>query len=122
MPVGDWVERQIRDAQERGAFDDLPGAGKPLPHRSGDVMEWVADKLRSEDTDTRGLLPPSLTLRKELKELPARLASVSSERRVREIVADLNARIKKEILVPGAGPPLLVRLVDVEEAVEAWPR
>ena len=26
-----WVERQVREARERGAFDDLPGAGKPLP-------------------------------------------------------------------------------------------
>jgi DnaJ family protein C protein 28 len=26
----DWIDRQIREAQERGAFDDLPGRGKPL--------------------------------------------------------------------------------------------
>lgn len=120
MPVGDWVERQIRSAQERGAFDDLPGTGKPLPRRSGDVMEWVADKMRAENADTRALLPPSLALRKELEELPARLRTVRSEARVREIVADLNRRIRNEILVPGAGPPLLVRLVDVEEAVADW--
>ena len=25
-----WVEKQIREAQERGEFDNLPGAGKPL--------------------------------------------------------------------------------------------
>jgi hypothetical protein len=120
MPIGDWVERQIRAAQERGEFDDLPGTGKPLPRRSGDVLEWVADKLRAENTDTRSLLPPSLALRKELEELPARLAKVGSEREVREIVADLNRRIKAEILVPRGGPPLLVRPVDVEEAVENW--
>lgn len=120
MPVEDWVERQIRVAQERGEFDDLPGAGKPLPRRSGDVMEWVAEKLRAENTDTRSLLPPSLALRKELEDLPARLSTVRSERAVREIVADLNRRIKAEILVPRGGPPLLVRPVDVEEAVENW--
>jgi hypothetical protein len=120
MPIGDWVERQIRAAQERGEFDDLPGTGKPLPRRSGDVMEWVADKLRAENTDTRSLLPPSLALRKELEDLPARLAKVASEREVREIVADLNRRIKAEILVPRGGPPLLVRPVDVEEAVANW--
>lgn len=120
MPVGDWVERQIRAAQERGAFDDLPGAGKPLPRRSGDVMEWVADKLRSENTDPRALLPPSLGLRKELEELPERLARVRAEATVRQIVADLNKRIANEILVPGDGPPLLVRPVDVAEAVATW--
>ena len=25
------VEQRIREAQERGEFDDLPGAGKPIP-------------------------------------------------------------------------------------------
>jgi hypothetical protein len=31
MAIETWVERQIREAQERGAFDNLPGAGKPIP-------------------------------------------------------------------------------------------
>lgn len=26
-----WIEAQIRVAREQGAFDNLPGAGKPLP-------------------------------------------------------------------------------------------
>ena len=26
-----WIDRQINEAQERGDFDNLPGAGKPLP-------------------------------------------------------------------------------------------
>jgi len=26
-----WFEEQIRQAQEGGAFENLPGAGKPLP-------------------------------------------------------------------------------------------
>jgi DnaJ homologue, subfamily C, member 28, conserved domain len=38
-----WVERQIRDAQERGEFENLPGAGKPLPGLTGhyDDQWWV---------------------------------------------------------------------------------
>ncbi|MGH3878906.1 MAG: DUF1992 domain-containing protein [Actinophytocola sp.] len=120
MPFGDWVDRQIRAAEERGEFDDLPGRGKPLPRRTGDVMEWVAEKLRAENTDTKALLPPSLVLRKELEDLPERLAGVRSEAKVRAIVTDLNARIKREILIPSGGPPLLVRPVDVEAAVVRW--
>ena len=35
-----WVDQQIREAQERGDFDNLPGTGKPLdltpnPHAQG---------------------------------------------------------------------------------------
>ncbi|HUA42024.1 MAG TPA: DUF1992 domain-containing protein, partial [Streptosporangiaceae bacterium] len=26
-----WIDQQISEAEERGAFDNLPGAGKPLP-------------------------------------------------------------------------------------------
>ncbi len=120
MPIGTWVDRQILAAQERGEFDNLPGAGKPLPKRTGDVMEWVAEKLRAENADTGALLPPSLALRKELADLPVQLASVRSEATVREIVTDLNKRIKREILVPREGPPLLVRPVDVESVVAQW--
>jgi DnaJ family protein C protein 28 len=25
-----WIDQQIREAQERGEFDDLPGKGRPL--------------------------------------------------------------------------------------------
>jgi len=27
-----WIDAQIRVAAEKGAFDNLPGAGKPLPN------------------------------------------------------------------------------------------
>ena len=40
----DWseslVERRIREAVERGDFDDLPGAGKPLDLRDAGDPEW----------------------------------------------------------------------------------
>ncbi len=29
----DWIEEKIREAQQQGLFDDLPGQGKPLPDR-----------------------------------------------------------------------------------------
>ena len=29
-----WIDGQIRVATEEGAFDNLPGAGKPLPNSS----------------------------------------------------------------------------------------
>ena len=35
------VERQIREAQERGDFDNLPGAGKPLNFDSWGHGEWA---------------------------------------------------------------------------------
>lgn len=120
MSAEDWVERQIRAAQERGDFDNLPGTGKPIPKRPGGTMEWVAQKLREENADVTALLPPALALRKEVDELPERLAGERREAAVRAIVKDLNLRIAKAHREPQVGPPLRIGLVDVEETVAAW--
>src|SRR5262245_22253312 len=50
-----WVERQIREAMERGEFDDLPGVGQPLPNidQPYDPMWWLKEKLRRENVSVR---------------------------------------------------------------------
>ncbi|WP_020673484.1 DUF1992 domain-containing protein [Amycolatopsis nigrescens] len=119
----DWIERQIRSAEERGVFDNLPGAGKPLPgagRRPGTASDWVADLVKREKVDTSVLLPPSLALPKELEDLPERLSRERSEATVRKIVQDLNERIRQAHRLPQAGPPLRAMPVDVEETVRAW--
>ena len=35
MPYESWVERQIREATERGEFDNLPGQGEPIKGLNG---------------------------------------------------------------------------------------
>ena len=61
------VERQIRLAQERGEFDDLPGKGKPLPGLDGpdDENWWLKGYLRREGLTAELLLPTPLQLRRE---------------------------------------------------------
>lgn len=122
MPVETWIEHQIRTAQANGAFDDLPGAGRPIPDldRPQPELAWVAAYLRREDVDVAGLLPPGLALAKEVEDLPARLHKERSEARVRAIVDDLNARIARAHALPQVGPPLRVRSVPVEETVTRW--
>lgn len=120
MSPEDWVERQIRTAQERGEMDNLPGAGKPLPKRQGGALEWVVRKLREENHDTSALLPPSLALPKEVDALPARLAKIRKEHEVRALIADLNQRIMDVHRRPQVGPPLRLGPLDVEEIVRDW--
>ena len=59
-----WIDRQIEEAAERGAFDDLPGAGKPLPDRGDqDVGQaWLRDYLRRDAAPSTELLPTPLRL------------------------------------------------------------
>jgi hypothetical protein len=114
------IDRQIREAQERGEFDDLPGAGKPLPGH-GEIYDenwWLRDLVRRENLT--GVLPPTLTLRKELEDLPDTLAAKKSESAVRAVVADLNERVEKARRGLLTGPPVLVHRVDVEAAVREW--
>jgi hypothetical protein len=61
------VERRIREAMERGDFDDLPGIGKPLPDAGQpyDEMWWVKAWRRRNDIDATALRRPDRT------ELPA---------------------------------------------------
>ena len=115
-----WVDRQVREAIERGEFDNLPGSGKPIPGLNGrdDENWWIKSKLQHEDI--RGVLPASLALRKEVEELPATLADERHEDAVREIVRDLNRRIRESHLRREEGPMIIVHTVDVEAAVEAW--
>jgi len=116
-----WVDKQINEAMERGAFDDLPGAGKPLPKRNeaDDGMAWVRDWLRREGVSTDEMLPPPLKLRKESHQLKEMAPELASEDEVREAVAELNHRIKEWRRIP-VGPPIFVPLVDEETLVASW--
>ncbi|WP_375501348.1 DUF1992 domain-containing protein [uncultured Jatrophihabitans sp.] len=120
--VPNWVEMQIRNAEHSGAFENLPGAGKPIPGLGQPQHElaWVADYLRRENTDITTVLPPALAVAKEVETLPDRLVRERSETRVRELVAELNARIDAEHATPQDGLPFRVKRVPVEPTVEQW--
>jgi hypothetical protein len=118
----DWVEHQIRRGQESGAFDNLPGTGKPLPgiDEPRHELEWVANFAKRQNLDVAPMLPASLALAKELEDLPDKVAGIRSEARVRAIVEDLNARIRDELRRPQQGPPMRARPVNVDRVVAAW--
>jgi hypothetical protein len=117
-----WVERQIREAQERGEFDNLPGTGKPLPGLTGhyDELWWVKQVAQREHIS---LLPPLLALRREAERLLDGLADLRSEAAVRNEVAAYNARVVEAIRRPHEGPLVaLPRRLDVDEVVAEWAR
>ena len=83
--IGAIAERRIREAQERGDFDDLPGAGRPLQL---DDMSHVPQELRMAYTVLRNAncLPPELAERKEIQKLADLLEACEDEReRVRQM-------------------------------------
>jgi Domain of unknown function (DUF1992) len=120
MTFPGWIERQIRTAEAEGAFADLPGAGKPIPDlgRAHDDLAWLADYLRRENVDVVEVLPPNLALAKEVDTIDERLLRVRSESHARAVLDELNQRIDEAYARPQIGPPLRVKRVNVEAALE----
>jgi hypothetical protein len=115
------VDRAIREAAERGAFDNLPGAGKPLPVLSepDDEMWWVRRYVEREGLSRDVLLPESVQLRKEIDRLPGTLRDLRTEQDARDVVRELNLRVVEYLRSP-VGPRVRVVRIDADEAVARW--
>lgn len=119
------IDRLIREAQERGEFDNLPGAGKPLDLSDADDPEWWAKrKIKEENLDSSALLPSSLQLRRERQAFPDSLTDMRDETAVRAVLEDFNRRVRRDHLSPGLGPVsyVLARTIDIEDMIGQWRR
>src|SRR5215510_3697759 len=120
MSFPSWIDQQINQAAERGAFDNLPGAGKPLPKRYEDAGQaWLRDYLRREGVPTEELLPTPLRLRKKTERLAENVPEMRTEQEVREAVTALNYQISQWRRLP-LDSPIFVRLVNEEAMVTRW--
>ena len=97
------AEERIRQAIQRGEFDDLPGSGKPL------VLEddgHIPDDLRLayKVLKNANCLPPELELKKEIKTAEELLGSLKDEaekyrqiRKINYLVMKLNVMRKGSV-------------------------
>ncbi|HSC01989.1 MAG TPA: DUF1992 domain-containing protein [Solirubrobacteraceae bacterium] len=114
-----WIDRQVREAAERGEFDDLPGAGKPIPNldKPFDELWWVKDKLRREGLT---YMAPSVALRKEAYDARQAALNARSESEVRRIIERVNEKIRRANRDGIAGPALMLVPYDVERIIGEW--
>jgi Domain of unknown function (DUF1992) len=120
MSFRTWIEQQIEEATERGAFENLPGAGKPLPRTEEDAAAaWLREYVRREGVATEEFLPVPLKLRKESERLADAAPGLPSEQAVREAAAELNERVMNWRRIP-LGPPVFVPLVDADALAARW--
>lgn len=115
------VEAQIRAAVERGEFDNLPGAGRPIPGRDlpYDEQWWIRSFLEREAIPADMFLPTPLLLRKQVERLPTEVRDLPTEAAVRAYARELNSRIVAWLRHPD-GPRVVVRPVNVDAVVEQW--
>ncbi len=84
----DPVEAKIQQAMAEGAFDNLPGKGKPL--NIGKYME-VPEHLRTAYHVLRnaGYLPEEVRLKREMEEIKESIKQCRSEKEKKKLVKDL---------------------------------
>ena len=114
------VEMSIEQAIRRGDFDDLPGAGKPIPGSGRRTTRTGGSAARSSASGS----PASDRRRSPCA--PSSPSSTSGSMRcarepdVREYLEDFNRRVieaRRQLL---GGPPVVTPTVDVDERVGQW--
>ena len=83
------AERHIREAQERGEFDNLPGAGMPL---ALDDDALVPEELRAayRILKNAGFVPPEIEAHCEIRELEQLLQKIEDDGRRSALLARIN--------------------------------
>lgn len=119
------IERIIREAIERGEFDNLPGTGQPLDLSDADDPDWWIKRLiKREQLDTSGGLPGVFGLRRERESFPESLLDLRTEVAVREVLEDYNRRVKSDRITnlpaKGGRMPVIAGLVDVDAMLARW--
>ncbi len=86
------AEERIREAQRAGAFDDLPGKGKPLDLED---LSWVPEDLRIgyHILKNAHVLPPEAELRKDIHTLEDLLKHVEDEGERRALAKSLQWKV-----------------------------
>lgn len=110
-----WIERVIREAQEEGVFDDVPGSGKPIPDidrpydASWWARRWIGDERRRQTTNELASYVET--------EVPRQLAG-TVEHKVRAGLESLDTKIEEH----NEGVPKVnsLPLLDIEELLRGW--
>jgi hypothetical protein len=85
------VEARLKEAMERGEFDDLPGKGKPL-----DLTEYFGTpeetRLAYSVLKSAGMTSPEVDLLKEIAQLKQILTAVLDEKEKQEIMKQIQQK------------------------------
>ena len=84
-PLIDLITAKIQAAEADGEFDNLPGAGKPLP-KVDDPENALLNRLIKESGGT----PEFVTLSRELDRLRKELAQTGDRTKRREIMKEMS--------------------------------
>jgi hypothetical protein len=101
----DIIERKIKESQEKGEFDNLPGRGEPLKLEDDSGvpkdLRMAYKILKNADC-----LPPELELKKEIRQMEDMLAGIPDEKERYRLMKKINMKITR-LNMMGRKSPLL---------------
>lgn len=98
------IEKRIKEAQEKGEFDDLPGKGGPLALEDDSRIPEDL-RLSYKVLKNANCLPPEVELRKEIRHLTDMLEGIPDEKEKYQQIKKINLLITK-LNMMGHGSPL----------------
>jgi hypothetical protein len=99
------VEQRIKEAMEKGEFDNLPGKGRPIPlEDDSHVPEDL--RLAYKVLKNADCLPPELLEKKEILQMEDMLAAIPDAKERYKLIKRINFKIMK-LNVMGKKSPLL---------------
>ncbi|MBN1848219.1 MAG: DUF1992 domain-containing protein [Deltaproteobacteria bacterium] len=88
------IEQKIKEAAEKGEFDNLPGKGKPLDLE--DESRIPEDlRLAYKVLKNANCLPPEIELRKEIRQMEDMLENIPDEKEKYRHIKKINLKIMK---------------------------
>ena len=114
-----WVDRRVREAEERGEFENLPGKGQPIPglDQPYDPDWWLKQFMQREGLS---ILPDTLQISRFVEDEKERIGKLRSEDNVRQQLQRLNALIREGLQRATSGPSSRATVVDVEQFITLW--
>lgn len=84
-PLIDLISAKIAEAERNGEFDNLPGAGKPLPPED-DPENALLKRVMREN----GAVPPFVAMARELERLRVELRDTGDRTRRTDIMKEMS--------------------------------
>ena len=111
------VEQRIQEAMEAGAFDDLPGAGRPL---ALDDDSLVPESLRAafRVLKNAGYVPPEVHALRQMRELTRYIEGATDESERRRAVAKLDLLAARLSMSRGLGGYMRIESQYYEQVVQ----
>ncbi len=105
FPFQKIVEKRIKEAQERGEFENLPGRGAPL--RLEDDSHVPEDlRLAYKILKNADCLPPEIQMKKEIRQMEDLLDAIPDEKEKFRLIKKINYKIL-QLNMMGRKSPLL---------------